>query len=58
MIINNVAIYYKAKLAAEFKEKTIPNMFGVLQKHIKDGHFLGSDGVSISKNMARNTYAF
>ena len=30
----------------EFKEKTVPNMFGVIQKHIKDGHFIGSDGVS------------
>ena len=31
----------------EFKEKTVPNMFGILQKHIKDGHFIGSDGVHI-----------
>jgi len=31
---------------AEFKEKTIPEMFGVLQKHVKDGHFIGSNGVS------------
>ena len=22
-------------------------MFGVIQKHIKDGHFIGSDGVCI-----------
>jgi len=31
---------------AEFKENTIPKMLGVLQKHVKDGHFIGSDGVS------------
>ncbi|XP_065898854.1 glutathione S-transferase 1-like [Dysidea avara] len=34
----------KVKLAAEFKEKTVPQMFPVLQKHVKDGHFIGSGG--------------
>ena len=34
------------KLAAEFKEKTVPQMFPVLQKHVKDGRFIGSGGVS------------
>ncbi|XP_065898852.1 glutathione S-transferase 1-like [Dysidea avara] len=34
----------KVKLAAEFKEKTVPQMFPVLQKHVKDGHFIGSNG--------------
>jgi len=29
----------------EFQAK-IPEMFGMLQKHVKDGHFNGSDGVS------------
>jgi len=28
---------------AEFKEKTIPQMFGVLQKNVKNGHFIGSE---------------
>ena len=36
----------QAKLASEFKEKTVPQMFPVLQKHVKDGHVIGSDGVS------------
>ena len=40
-----MTLYLQAKLVAEFKEKTVPNMFGVIQKHIKDGHFIGSDGV-------------
>jgi len=40
------ACLQQAKLAAEFKEKTIPLMFPVLQKHVKDGHVIGSDGVS------------
>jgi len=39
------ACLQQAKLAAEFKEKTVPQMFPVLQKHVKDGHFIGSDGV-------------
>ena len=30
---------------AEFQAK-IPEMFGILQKHVKDGHINGSDGVS------------
>jgi len=28
---------------AEFKEKTVPQMFGVLQKNVKNGHFIGSE---------------
>lgn len=31
----------------EFKEKTAPKMLGILQNHMKDGHFNGSGGVCI-----------
>ncbi|XP_065898853.1 glutathione S-transferase 1-like [Dysidea avara] len=34
----------KAKMAAEFKDKTVPQMFPVIQKHVKDGHVVGSGG--------------
>ena len=27
----------------EFQEKTAPTMLNILQKHIKSGHFIGSD---------------
>ena len=27
----------------EFKEKTGPNMLGILQKHVKNGHINGSE---------------
>ena len=30
-------------MAAEFKEKTGPDMLNVLQKHVKNGHFIGSE---------------
>ena len=33
-------------MAAEFKDKTVPQMFPVIQKHVKDGHVVGSGGVS------------
>ena len=33
----------KGKIAQEFKEKTGPNMFGILQKHVKNGHINGSE---------------
>ncbi|XP_065898846.1 hematopoietic prostaglandin D synthase-like [Dysidea avara] len=36
----------KAAKLAEFKEKTVPQMFGVLQKHVKNGHFIGSEKLS------------
>ncbi|XP_065898847.1 glutathione S-transferase-like [Dysidea avara] len=36
----------KAEKIAEFKEKTVPQMFGVLQKHVKNGHFIGSEKLS------------
>lgn len=43
-----VIMQSQAKLTTEFKEKTVPDMFGVIQKHIKDGHFIGSDGVCMA----------
>ena len=42
-----MALCLQDKLLAEFKEKIVPSMFGVLQKQIKDGHFNGSDGVCV-----------
>ncbi|XP_065900351.1 hematopoietic prostaglandin D synthase-like [Dysidea avara] len=36
----------EAEKIAEFKEKTVPQMFGVLQKHVKNGHFIGSEKLS------------
>ena len=48
-------IWIQVKLAAEFKEKTVPQMFPVLQKHVKDGHFIGSNGVS---NFAWHKYHY
>ena len=33
----------QAKLAAEFKEKTGPDMLKVLQKNVKNGHIIGSE---------------
>ena len=30
-------------MMAEVKEKTLPNMLGVLQKNVKNGHFIGSE---------------
>ena len=30
-------------MVQEFKEKTGPNMFGTLQKHVKNGHINGSE---------------
>jgi len=36
----------QAKMAAEFKEKTGPDMLNVLQKHVKNGHFIGSEKLS------------
>ncbi|XP_065890960.1 uncharacterized protein [Dysidea avara] len=36
----------KATMMAEVKEKTLPNMLGVLQKNVKNGHFIGSEKLS------------
>ena len=30
-------------MMAELKEKTLPNMLEVLQKNVKNGHFIGSE---------------
>ena len=34
-------LFVKAKIKEEFKEKTGPNMLGILQKHVKNGHING-----------------